>query len=102
MPVIDLNASREDRNRDLVRAIMQQASNERLTPEQIVERLLGVTVGNTLIDDELEEALVIAIANDFGSSTKNPQHDLNGGFEGNDGDDDNEDWRDSEISIYPR
>lgn len=90
MPVIDLNASREDRNRDLVLAIMFHANEERLTTEQVVEKLLGDTIGNTLIDDEVEEALVIAVANNFGSTTKNPQHDLNGGFEGNDEDNDEE------------
>lgn len=85
--IIDLGDSREDRKNDLIDLILSHAESQKFSPRRIVELILDETLGNTLIDDELEESLTIGIAQTCGGKTKNPQHDLNGGYDGNSDDD---------------
>jgi len=83
MSVIDLHQNREDRNEALLDAVMAHTATKEMSTREMVKLALDQTLGNNLIDDELEEALVIALARAFECKTKNHQHDLNGGYEGN-------------------
>ncbi len=85
--VIDLGAERHDRFKALLDAIEAYAEEKQLSARAVADLLLDETLGNTLVDNELEESLLISIAGTVGCRTKNPQHELNQGYDGNDEDD---------------
>jgi hypothetical protein len=84
---IDLNLSREKRTEELVNCIEQYTNDNKIPKDQVIQMILDDVLGHELVDDELEESLIISIARSFGCKTKNPQCELNDGFEGNDDED---------------
>ncbi len=81
---IDLNQSRTKIRQNLENAIVDKADQDNLTPREIVKTFLNI-FDNLLLDDELEENLIIDLANAFHCATIHPQYEINNGFDGNDG-----------------
>jgi hypothetical protein len=97
---IDLNQEREKRNEELVDCIEQYTNDKKMSKHDVIRMILNDVLGDQLVDEDLEENLVITLARTFGCNTKNPQCELNDGFEGN-GDEDAEEPEEEEDDPGP-
>ena len=75
--MIDLSESRESIINKLCEVIVETSSRRKMLLSEVVRLLVTDVLGNSLVDDDLEENIVIQLANSFDCGTINPEYEIN-------------------------